>query len=56
MKLFARFFVLIPDWIQITNVLWLKLQGAVMEEICPREIQDSAGKKARKIMIEAGYL
>jgi len=27
-----------------------------MEEICPREIQDSAGKKARKIMIEAGYL
>jgi len=48
--------VLIPDWIQFTNVLWLKLQGAVMEEICPRKTQDSAGKRARKIMIEAGYL
>ena len=27
-----------------------------MEKICPRETQDSAGKRARKIMIEAGYL
>ena len=47
---------LIPEWIEISNVLWPKLQAAVIGETSPKDALDSAAKEARKIMIEAGYL
>ena len=47
---------LIPEWIEISNALWPKLQAAVIGESSAKEALDSAAKEARKIMIEAGYL
>ena len=49
------FFMLISDWIQITNVFRLKLQVAVIEETCPREALDSEAYGIRKNQ-EVGYL
>ena len=46
----------ISEWIEISNVLWPKPQGALIEETSPRKTLNSEAKESRKIMIEVGYL
>ena len=47
---------LIPEWIEISNVLWPNLQAAIVGDKSAKEALDDAAQKARIVMEDAGYL
>ncbi len=47
---------LIPEWIEVSNVLWPNLQAAVVGEKSVQQALDDAAKDAREVMEDAGYL
>ncbi|MCP4306854.1 MAG: sugar ABC transporter substrate-binding protein, partial [bacterium] len=47
---------LIPEWIEVSNVLWPNLQAAVVGEKTAQEALDDAADEAREVMEDAGYL
>jgi multiple sugar transport system substrate-binding protein len=46
---------LIPEWIEISNVLWPNLQAAILGDKTAKQALDDAAKKGREIMEDAGY-
>jgi multiple sugar transport system substrate-binding protein len=46
---------LIPEWIEVSNVLWPQLQAAIVGDKTPKEALDSAAAEAAEIMADAGY-
>ncbi len=47
---------LIPEWIEVSNEIWPRLQAAILGEMTPQEALDEAAEKAREIMEDAGRL
>ena len=47
---------LIPEWIEVSNVLWPRLQAAIVGDMTAQEALDEAAEEAREIMEDAGYL
>lgn len=52
----ARTPPLIPQWIEVSNVLWPQLQAAIVGEKTPQEALDTAAADARVILEDAGIL
>ncbi|MBU1334667.1 MAG: sugar ABC transporter substrate-binding protein [Alphaproteobacteria bacterium] len=52
----ARTPPLIPQWIEVSNVLWPQLQAAIVGEKTPQEALDQAADDARVILEDAGIL
>ena len=50
----ARTPPLIPQWIEVSNVIWPELQAAIVGEKTPQAALDSAAAKAKQIMQDAG--
>lgn len=46
---------LIPEWIEVSNVLWPKLQAAMVGDMTAQEALDAAQAEAAVIMQDAGY-
>jgi len=46
---------LIPEWIEVSNVLWPQLQAAIVGDKTPQEALDAAAEAAAEIMKDAGY-
>jgi len=46
---------LIPEWIEVSNVLWPKLQAAIVGDMTAAEALDAAQADAAEIMKDAGY-
>lgn len=46
---------LIPEWIEVSNVLWPELQAAMVGDKTAQEALDAAALAAAEIMTEAGY-
>ena len=46
---------LIPEWIEVSNVLWPKLQAAIVGDMTAKEALDAAQAEAATIMHDAGY-
>lgn len=46
---------LIPEWIEVSNVLWPKLQAAMVGDMTAAEALNAAAAEAAEIMHEAGY-
>ena len=46
---------LIAEWIEVSNVLWPKLQAAIVGDLSAKDALDQAAADAAKIMKEAGY-
>ncbi|MFV0359968.1 extracellular solute-binding protein, partial [Tropicimonas sp.] len=46
---------LIPEWIEVSNVLWPQLQAAIVGDKTAQEALDSAAADAAEIMQDAGY-
>jgi multiple sugar transport system substrate-binding protein len=46
---------LIPEWIEVSNVMWPKLQAAIVGDMTAQEALDSAQAEAAEIMKDAGY-
>lgn len=46
---------LIPEWIEVSNVLWPKLQAAMIGDMTAQEALDAAQAEAAVIMADAGY-
>ncbi len=47
---------LIPEWIEVSNEIWPRLQAAILGEMTAQEALDEAADAAREIMEDAGYL
>ncbi len=47
---------LIEPWIEVSNEIWPRLQGAILGEQSIQEALDDAAEAAREIMEDAGYL
>ena len=47
---------LIPEWIEVSNVLWPRLQAAIVGDMTAQEALDEAAEEAREVMEDAGYL
>lgn len=47
---------LIPEWIEVSNVIWPRLQAAIVGDMTAREALDEAAEEAREVMEDAGYL
>ncbi len=47
---------LIPEWIEVSNVLWPRLQAAIVGEMSAEEALNEAAEEARVVMEDAGYL
>lgn len=52
----ARTPPLVPQWIEVSNVLWPELQAAIVGQKTPKEALDTAAAKAKQIMEDAGVL
>ncbi len=52
----ARTPPLIPQWIEVSNVIWPALQKAIVGEKTPQEALDGAVAEATTIMQDAGLL
>ena len=52
----ARTPPLIPQWIEVSNVIWPELQAAIVGQKTAQEALDTAAKKATQIMEDAGVL
>ena len=50
----ARTPPLIPQWIEVSNVIWPELQAAIVGQKTPQAALDSAAEKARQILEDAG--
>ncbi len=46
---------LIPEWIEVSNVMWPKLQAAMVGDMTAQEALDAAQAEAAEIMKDAGY-
>jgi multiple sugar transport system substrate-binding protein len=46
---------LIPEWIEVSNVMWPKLQAAIVGDMTAQEALDAAQAEAAVIMSDAGY-
>lgn len=46
---------LIPEWIEVSNVLWPKLQAAIVGDMSAKDALDAAQAEAATIMHDAGY-
>ncbi|PHR62044.1 MAG: sugar ABC transporter substrate-binding protein [Robiginitomaculum sp.] len=46
---------LIPEWIEVSNEIWPRLQGAILGEMTIQEALDEAADATRIIMEDAGY-
>lgn len=46
---------LIPEWIEVSNVLWPKLQAAIVGDMTAQAALDEAASEAAVIMSDAGY-
>jgi multiple sugar transport system substrate-binding protein len=46
---------LIPEWIEVSNVLWPRLQAAIVGDMTAQEALDEAAAEALIIMEDAGY-
>ncbi len=46
---------LIPEWIEVSNVLWPKLQAAMVGDMSPAEALNEAAEEALLVMEDAGY-
>jgi len=46
---------LIPEWIEVSNVMWPKLQAAIVGDMTAKEALDAAQAEAAIIMKDAGY-
>ncbi len=46
---------LIPEWIEVSNVLWPELQAAIVGDKTAQEALDTAAAAAAEIMTDAGY-
>lgn len=46
---------LIPEWIEVSNVMWPKIQGAIVGDLTAQEALDQAAAEAATIMQDAGY-
>jgi multiple sugar transport system substrate-binding protein len=46
---------LVPEWIEVSNVLWPELQAAIVGDKTPQEALDAAAAEADEIMMDAGY-
>lgn len=46
---------LIPEWIEISNELWPRLQAAMVGDMSPQDALDEAAREALIIMEDAGY-
>lgn len=46
---------LIPEWIELSNVMWPELQAAIVGDKTPQEALDDAAEEADLIMQDAGY-
>jgi multiple sugar transport system substrate-binding protein len=46
---------LIPEWIEVSNVLWPKLQAAIVGDMTAQAALDAGAQEAAVIMHEAGY-
>ena len=47
---------LIPEWPELSDILWPKLQAAILGDASAKEVLDEAAEEAREMMEEAGYL
>ncbi len=47
---------LIPEWIEVSNVLWPRLQAAIVGDMTVKEALDKAAEEAREVLEDAGYL
>jgi multiple sugar transport system substrate-binding protein len=47
---------LIAEWIEVSNVLWPRLQAAMVGDMTAQEALDAAARDAREIMEDAGHL
>ena len=47
---------LIPEWIEVSNVMWPRLQAAIVGDMSAREALDEAAEEATIVMEDAGYL
>jgi multiple sugar transport system substrate-binding protein len=52
----ARTPPLVPEWIEVSNVLWPQLQAAIVGEKSAQEALDQAAAEARTILEDAGRL
>jgi multiple sugar transport system substrate-binding protein len=46
---------LIAEWIEVSNVVWPKLQAAMVGDMEPKAALDAAAAEAATIMKDAGY-
>jgi multiple sugar transport system substrate-binding protein len=46
---------LIPEWIEVSNALWPRLQAAIVGDMTAQEALDEAAEEALEIMEDAGY-
>ncbi|QYZ70139.1 extracellular solute-binding protein [Neotabrizicola shimadae] len=46
---------LIPEWIEVSNVLWPKLQAAIVGDMTAQAALDAAAAEAATVMHDAGY-
>ncbi len=47
---------LIPEWIELSNVMWPEIQAAIVGDKTAQEALDDAAEEALEIMQDAGYL
>jgi multiple sugar transport system substrate-binding protein len=52
----ARTPPLVPQWIEVSNVVWPQLQAAIVGEKTPKEALDQAASEATTILEDAGML
>lgn len=46
---------LIPEWIEVSNELWPRLQAAIVGDMTAQEALDTAARAAGEVMEDAGY-
>ncbi len=46
---------LIAEWGEVSNILWPKLQAAIVGDMTSKEALDKAAEEVRKVMEDAGY-
>lgn len=52
----ARTPPLIPQWIEVSNVIWPEIQAAIVGQKTPKEALDTAAEKAKQILVDAGVV
>ena len=47
--------ILIPEWIEVSNIMWPKLQAAIVGDMSAKEALDAAAAEVSELMKDAGY-